>query len=102
MRCLFITPITRKSKKSRMGKGRGKVIGYTGTLYAGCFFIETRHMDYTRTHYFNQLLQHKLSAKTQEVFSQQAQIQGIPAKLSTRVDLLQEEPVDQEYERWGR
>lgn len=40
IRSVFTVAMTRKSNKSRMGKGKGKLLYYMGVLSSGCFFAE--------------------------------------------------------------
>ena len=40
IRNAFTVAMTRKSNKSRMGKGKGKLLYYMGIVSSGCFFVE--------------------------------------------------------------
>lgn len=56
-------PISRKIAGSRMGKGKGKLAGWSTEVPAGQHIIEMKNLRYGRAIYFLKQIMHKLPAK---------------------------------------
>ena len=67
IRSVYTTAMTRKSKKSRMGKGKGKLLYYTGILRSGCFFVEVLGPTFYKIKNFLSQLHNKIPAPSQIV-----------------------------------
>lgn len=61
-------PITKKVKGSRMGKGKGKLSGWSISLSSGLFILEFKNLRPGRLNYFTHQLQHKLVSKSRLVW----------------------------------
>lgn len=69
IRSVFTMAMTRKSSKSRMGKGKGKLLYYMGVLHSGCFFTEALCSQFVQLRLFLKQLRCKLPVSAQVVFS---------------------------------
>ena len=71
MRGRAVLPITRKRRKTRMGKGKGRLCARYAVLYAGYFYIEVRWFSLSRVCRYFGIIRKKLSFKTKVVITKQ-------------------------------
>lgn len=71
MRGRALLPITRKRRKTRMGKGKGRLCARYAVLYAGYFYIEVRWFSFFRVYRYFSIIKKKLSFKTKIVTTKQ-------------------------------
>lgn len=60
-------PLSRKVEGSRMGKGKGKLAGWSTELPAGLTVFEFKNLRYGRAAYFCKQVSHKIPAKVRLV-----------------------------------
>jgi ribosomal protein L16/L10AE len=58
------SPITKKAKGSRMGKGKGKITLWGSKSNSGCYLVELKGLRFGRALFFLKLLQYSLNTKT--------------------------------------
>lgn len=67
-------PISRKVEGSRMGKGKGKLAGWSSEVPAGLNIIESKNLRSGRSIYFLNQIRFKLPAQSRIVFRTQRRI----------------------------